>query len=442
MRIELHRPPWLIIVCICLLFVSAFEAAADSTRLADLRGIWLASFNHDASRIVIATRNEEVRLWDAKKGTQIAGDPALKKPAISFQMSPDARRFLVEFKDGRARAFDASTGSAVSPPLDLALRESENQRATVFSPDGGTIMSFGEKEASILEVKTGKRIATVPVAIKEEGGWEPIATAIFASGGARCFVMGPQITVTAYETKTWTPLGKPMSHPPAEMAYDFGFEASTDGKWLVTFDDTGENGPKGQLQAWDATTNKPLGDPLSAVNGMSGRFLPGQDRLLVQSGRGDATVRDLPSMAIAYTIKMHDELDGPKVDVFPNGKWLLAWGPDKRTDLIDAATGAIVDTYISSASLTSALLPADSSVFYLAFDNSAFSTEGYSDNYLLRFSVPKLTVTGSVRTVDGVLRQSISSDTRSVMILKGDTEHERIVVFDAVTLKPVEWSKP
>ncbi len=254
--------------------------------------------------------------------------------------------------------------------------------------------------------------------------------------------MGPEVAVTAYETKTWTPLGKPMIHPRAEMAADFGLAASSDGKWLVTFDDPGENGPQGQLQAWDAVTNKPLGDPLSAKNGMSGRFLPGQDRVLVQSGRGDATVRELPSMAIAYTIEMHDELDGPKVEVFPNGKWLLAWGPDKRINLIDGVTGKTVDTYFSSVSLTSTLLPADSSIFFLAFDSSPFSTEVYYDNYLQRFSVPKLKVTGTIRTSDTTLQQSLSPDGRWIMILKGDTGQERIVVFDAATMKPVEWSKP
>ena len=107
---------------------------------------------------------------------------------------------------------------------------------------------------------------------------------------------------------------------------------------------------------------------------MSGRFLPGQDRVLVQSGRGEATVRDLPSMEIAYVIKQHDEIDGPQVELFPNGKWLIAWGPDKKIDLIDAATGKTLNTHSSPAAVAGVMIPADSSTCYLGLENTAVAT--------------------------------------------------------------------
>ena len=142
---------------------------------------------------MVRTRSGEVGLWDAKKGTRISGDAALKKPSDTYVMSPDARKFLVGFKDGRARVFDASSGSAVSPVLDLSLREDgQAHPQAVFSPDGSTIVFFGEKKASVLDVKTGKRIATIPVPFELEEGSDSTAVAIFASGGAKCFVMDPK----------------------------------------------------------------------------------------------------------------------------------------------------------------------------------------------------------------------------------------------------------
>lgn len=440
MRIEIRREHWLALACLCLFLVSPTIEAAEPARLSDLRGIWEAHFNKDASRLVVRTRNGDVGLWDARKGTRITGDPALKKPSHTYLMSPDGQRFLVGFKDQRARVFDALSGSAVSPVLDCSFREDANVQA-VFSPDGGTIVFFGEKEASVLEVKTGKRIATIPIAFEPEEESEATAAAIFTNEGSKCFVMDPQGTVTAYETKTWTPLGKPMKHPPAESAYDFGFEASPDGKWLVTFDGPGENGPEGKLQAWDALTSKPLGEPLSAVNGVSGRFLPGQTRVLVQGGRGDATVRDLPSMAVAYVIKQHDDVDGPRIDVFPNGKWLIASGPDKKVDLIDAVSGNVLKTHSSPASVAGSMIPPDSSVCYLEIDNSIFLGDSHWDTYLQRFAVPEMDPTGSIRAPDSILRRSFSSDGRWIIIVQGGSDHERIVVFDATTLKPVEWAK-
>jgi WD40 repeat protein len=431
---------WLSRVCVCFFLAALPLNAAESKRLADLRGVWEVQFNHDASRLVVRTRSGEIGLWDAKKGTRIAGDPALNKPSTAFVMSPRAREFLVGFKDGHARVFDASSGSAVSPVLNLALPENANPSA-IFSPDGGTIVFLGEKESSVLEVKTGKQIATIPIAFELEEGADSTAAAIFASGGTKCFVMDPQGTVTAYETKGWSAQGKPMSHPAAEMAYDFGFEASPDGKWIVTFDGPGENGPKGQLQAWDALTNMPLGEPLSAVNGMSGRFLPGQNRLLVQSGRGEATVRDLPSMAMAYSVKQHDELDGPKIDVFPNGKWLIAWGPDKNVDLIDAVSGKILKTHSFSVSVAGSMIPPDSSTCYLEVDNSAFLTQGHWDNYLQRLSVPEFEITSSIRVIDVLARRAVSSDGRWIVVVQGGSDHEAIAIFDTTTMKPVEWPK-
>jgi WD40 repeat protein len=441
MKIELRQDLWLALACFfCPLAFLTMEAA-EPARLSELRGVWQAHFNHDASRLVIRTRGGEVGLWDAKKGTRINGDAAVKKPSNTYVMRPDLRKFLVGFKDGPARVFDASSGSAVSPVLDLSLREDGNPQA-VFSPDGATILFFGEKESSVLDVKTGKRIATISIPFELEERSDSTAAALFASGGGKCFVMDAQGVVTAYETRSWTALGQPMKHPAAESAYEFGFEVSNDAKWIVTFDGPGENGPKGQLQAWDVLANKPLGEPLSAVNGMSGRFLAGQDRVLVQSGRGDATVRELPSMAVAYSIKMHDELDGPKVEVFPNGKWLIAWGPDKKVDLIDAVSGSILKTHSSPVSVGGSMIAPDSSLCYLEVDNSVFLGETHWDYYLQRFSVPDWNSTGSIRVANFLARRSLSSDGRWIIIVQGESDHERIAIYDAASMKPFEWPKP
>jgi WD40 repeat protein len=440
MRIAMKSHRWFLLLWACLSVASPTLAAAESTRLGDLRGVWQANFNHDSSRLVVRLRGGEIGLWDTKKGTPIKGDPALKSLSNAYVLSPDSRKVLVGFKDGRSRVFDISSGAALSPVLDPSLKEIVTPQA-VFSPDGGTILFFGEKDTSVLDGKTGKRIATISIPFVLEEDSDATAAATFVSAGAKCFVMDPRGKVTAYETKTWTSLGEPMSHPGGESAYEFGFEASNDGKWVVTFDGPGENGPKGQLQAWDALTNKPLGDPLSATNGMSGRFLSGQNRLLVQSGRGEATVRELPSMSIAYVVKMHDDIDGPKIDVFPNGKWLIAWGPDKKVDLIDAVSGNILKTYSFPVSATGSMIPSDSSTCYMEVDNSTFLTQGHWDNYLQRLSVPEFEITGSIRTTDFLARHSLSPDGRWIVIVQGESDQERIVVFDATTLKPIEWPK-
>ena len=441
MKLKFRRNVSFSLVCVCCCLATSALNGAEGSGPGVLRGVWQAHLNSDSSRLIARTRTGELGLWDTKKRTRISGDAALKKSVNAYILSPDTRRFLAGFKEGKGRVFDTSSGAAISPVLDLALRENVKLQA-LFSPDGATLVFFGEKEASVLDVKTGKRIATIPVPFELEEDSDSTSTAHFTGGGVKCFVMDPEGTVRAYETKTWTPLSQPIKHPAAESAYTFGFEVSSDAKWLVTFDSPGENGPNGQLQVWDALTNKPLGDPLTSVNGMSGRFLPGQDRVLVESGRGDATVRDLPSLATAYIIKQHDELDAPKVELFPNGKWLVAWGPDRKINLIDAADGKVLQTHFAPADVSGVVIPADSSSCFVGYDNSAFATEGYYDSYLQRFPVPEFEPKGSIRILDFVAHQAVSPDGRWIIVVQGGSEQERIALFDAATLKPVEWSKP
>jgi WD40 repeat protein len=438
MKIKMGGRRWFTLVPLCVFLTCPIAEAAEPTRLGDLRGIVQAHFNHDGSRVVLRTGSEQFGIWDARNGTPIAGDAALKKPSEGYVMSPDGRKVLVGFKDRHARVFDTSSGAAISPMLDLSIPESDNPRA-VFSPDGGTLVFFGEKETSVFEVKTGRKIANIPVPFEVGEGSGSTASAIFTKDGAKCFVSDSGATVTVHETKKWTALGKPMSHPPAEKAYSYGFDASSDGKWVVTFDDPGENGPKGNLQVWDATTSKPLDEPLVGDNGMSGRFLPGQNRVLVGPGRGDATVRDLPTMAVSYEVKKHDELDGPNTDVFPNGKWFLAWGPDKKMDLIDAATGKILSSYSFPVQAIKVKIAPDSAACYLGWQNEATDSEdGNYNSIVQRLSVPDLKTTGSASIPDFLFGQATSPDGRYIMILQGSEDDVRIALFDAATMKPIE----
>ncbi len=163
-------------------------------------------------------------------------------------MSPDGKSVLVGLKDGHARVFDAATAKAISPALEVPLA-SETQMPALFSPDGNTVLIFSAKEVAVFNVRDGKRVAALPL-VTGPNEDEP-GSAAFAAGGAQCFVMDGSGNVTRYDTREWKPMGKPMKHPHAESAYDFGFNASEDGKWLVTFDSPGENGPKGHLQVWD-----------------------------------------------------------------------------------------------------------------------------------------------------------------------------------------------
>jgi WD40 repeat protein len=410
--------------------------AAEPTRLGDLRGVDQASFNHDSSRVIVRGREGEIGIWDISTGNMIAGDLSPEARANGYILSADANRVLVGLTDGHARVFDATTAKALSPVLDIKL-QSQLQMPALFSPDGATIIIFMENEAAVFNVSDGKRIATIPLPVGPDE--ETPGSAAFTADGAQCFVMDGLGAVTRYNTKDWKPAGKPMAHPAAESAYGFEFSISDDGKWLATCDGSGENGPKGNLQVWDVATARPLGKPLVAVNGFSARFV-GPSRVVVTPGRGEATVRELPSMKVVFPVRKHDDVDGPKVDVSPNNKWIFAWGYDRNFELYDAAaaTGKLAGNGHAAATISKVMLAPDSSGCYVVFDNSAFLVQGHYDYYIVRYDFPALNLTETVRIVDSVQNASLSRDGKRLLAIQGTSEKDRVLLFDAATLKPLD----
>ncbi len=432
-----------VFICASILsFASATHIqAAAASRLADVRGVWQADFNHDGTRVVVRTRSGEIGLWDAQKGTPVAGDLGLKKPCIARVISADGRWLLVGFNDGKSRVFDMASGKAISPLLAAPLVERMNPQA-VFSPTGELLVIFGEKETQVLEVRSGKGIATLPIPFVLEEEAETTAQAVFTKDGAKCFLMHPEGRVIAYETTTWKALGEPMKHPPAESAYQFGFAASADGKWVATFDSPGENGPKANLQLWNALTGKPLGEPLSEVNGFEAEFLPAKDRVLLTPARGEASVRELPSLAKVFAIAPHDDMEGPNVAVVPNGQWLLAWGADRMFDLLDATTGARLKNYSARAGIQQVLFAPDSASCYAVFDNSAFLLQDHYDYYVVKFRLPDLEIAGSARVLSFLQRAALAPDGRRLLVVQGVSDEERVLIFDTATMQPLPPKKP
>lgn len=225
-------------ISLCLIIAGGLLAApttfaAEAPKLGDLRGVSSASFNHDGSRVVVRWGPGDVGIWEVPAGTQVAGDLEPNTASGEYLMSPDAKRVLVGLTEARARVFDAATAKASSPILDAPL-VSDVQMPALFSPDGNTVLIFGEKEVVVFDAPSGKRAATLPL---PAGPHEqtPGGSAAFATGGAQCFVMDGAGTVTRYDAREWKPVGKPMTHP-AESADDFSFNISEDGKSLATSD--------------------------------------------------------------------------------------------------------------------------------------------------------------------------------------------------------------
>lgn len=407
--------------------------AAKAQKLGDLRGVGHAEFNHDGSRIVLH-HSGNVGIWDVAAGTRVTGDLGANAASVRYIMSSDAKMILVQFKEGQWRVFDAATAKAISPMFDAPVREDSMHKSVLFSPDVSTVLVFDMKEATVFDVRSGKRLATIPLPIGPDD-LEP-GSAQFTAGGARCLVMDGNGTVTTYGTKDWKPIGKPMKHPPADDAYDFHLSVSDDGKWLATSDTPGEHNFEGQLQLWDAVANTPLGEPIVAMNGLTSRFLRG-DRVVILPERGDVNVRELPSTNVAYSLDSGDHTSGPTLDVSKDQKWIVAWDEDWKINLVDATNGKVADFCRGPAKIEQVMIAPDSSSCYVVFDNSAFDQEKHYDNYVVRFKLPEMEITHTFRSMDSDPDVSLSPDGKRLLVVQGASDQERVLFLDTATLKPL-----
>lgn len=421
-----------------LALAAASADGADLTEpraFAGLIGVTHAEFNHDSSRVLVRTRQPAIGLWDAASGKAIDGELQPGAAVCAHFLSPDHRTVLVGFSESGSRVFDTTTGNALTPPLDAAFEEAEAPRAA-FSPDGKLVVILEAEFASVFQIPGGRRVAKLSSRIPS-GDEEPDmnAAAAFTADGAQCFLLTGR-SVTRYDTATWKPVGKALRHPAAESAYHIGFIISTDSRWMATFDDPGENGPQGHLQAWDLAKGTPLGKPLVAVNGLEGRFMAPGNRLLVLPGRGEASVRELPAVKTLSTIRKHDDVEGPNAAASPDGKWLISWGSDRELRLIEPASGKVVDRFSSGAAISQVLLLPDSTGALVVFDNSSFLLQNHYDHYLVRFAFPEMRITHSARTTQPVVAANLSPDGRALALVAGRTDHEQLWLYDTSSLQP------
>jgi WD40 repeat protein len=120
-------------------------------------GVYSASFSPDGRRIVTASLDKTLRLWDAATGKPI-GEPLRghQEAVYVASFSPDGGRIVSASQDRTARLWDAATGMPIGEPF-------KGHQARVFgasfSPDGQRIVTASEDNTAMLwDAASGKLI--------------------------------------------------------------------------------------------------------------------------------------------------------------------------------------------------------------------------------------------------------------------------------------------
>jgi WD40 repeat protein len=238
-----------------------------------------------------------------------------------------------------------------------------------------------------------------------------------------------------YDTQTWQEVMPPIGHPLSESAYYLGFTVSSDGLHTATFDSPGENGPDGTLQIWNLKTMKPIGKPESGTNGISVTFL-GDSRCLIRPSRGTARVVDLPSLKTKFEIRRHDDVEGSNVRVTSgkSGRYFLSWGYDQSLFLSHLADGTHAGNTVLPCLVRSVLNSDDPEHIWAVLDNSVFIGNPYYDFYVVKYSLPKMRPSATLRLQEFIHLASLSHDDLWLLVLEGRTGRECVRLFDSQTL--------
>jgi WD40 repeat protein len=162
---------------------------ADTGALvAELRGhdgaVYSAEFSRDGSLVVTAGGDNTARVWDAATGREIqvlstgakSGEPTYTfVPHVAASFSSDGSRVIMASYDGRVRLWDLENGQLVARfRSDLGVVNS-----AAFSPDGTMVLTADDNgTATIWDARDGTQIAVFPV-----GG--EVVMAAFSTGGRR-----------------------------------------------------------------------------------------------------------------------------------------------------------------------------------------------------------------------------------------------------------------
>jgi WD40 repeat protein len=324
--------------------ISVFQdIRAEDPGIAVLLGhsdyVYTAGYSPDGTRIVSASRDKSIRIWDARTGVQLEVLLGHGDRVFSAAYSPDGTRIVSASRDKTGRVWNSRTGAQL---FELA-GHGEAVTSAVYSPDGTRIVtSSADKTARIWDGRTGAPLAVL------NGHADAVSGAVYSSDGTRIVTASADKTARIWDARTGVALAVLTGHEKGVTSVAY---SADDGRIATSSND-------GTVRIWDAHTGAQL-VVLSGPGGLiySAAFSPDGSRVVASGSDRNGRIWDARTGAELAVLSGHGGVvnsiayssDGTKIVTASYDATVRTWEAKDRAALTTlTGHGNVVDTAIYS----------------------------------------------------------------------------------------------
>jgi WD40 repeat protein len=318
-----------------------------------------AAFSPDGTRVVSASYDQTAQVWDAVTGEPITTPLQHQDAVLGAAFGPDGTRVITASQDNTARIWDAATGTPRTGPL----LHQDRVVSAAFSPDGTRVVTASwDQTARIWDAATGKPL-TNPLEHQDA-----VLNTAFSPDGTRVVTASRDKTARVWDTATGKAITSSLMHQDAVVSAAF----SPDGTRVVTAsrDKT--------ARVWDAANGKPLTPPLEHQDAVvSAAFSLDGTRVVTASRDKTARVWDAATgKPLTSPLEHQDAVASAAFN--PDGTRVITVSSDKTARVWDAATGKTLATPLEhqDAVVSAAFSPDGTRVATASVDKTARIWDG------------------------------------------------------------------
>ena len=275
-----------------------------------------ASYSPDGTKIVSASGDNTIKIWDANTGTCLQTLTGHTNSVYSASYSPDGTKIVSASRDNKIKIWDAITGLC----LKTLTGHNSSIKSALYSPDGTRIISASwDKTIKIWDVNTGTCLKTLT------GHTFYVMSASYSPDGTRIVSASGDKTIKIWDANTGVCLQTLTGH----NNYVYSASYSPDGTRIVS-----ASGDK-TIKIWDVNTGtclKTLTGHTSSVESAS--YSPDGTRIVSASYDHYIKIWDANTGSCLQTLKGHSSSvnsasyspDGTKIISASADKTIKIWG--------------------------------------------------------------------------------------------------------------------